>query len=150
MANLLRRFNKQVIGSDGKIYDYLAKITAYGDFKRVEDLNTIITSWNNIILTPKRTYLHDPEYGSNLQKLVFEPADDSTVERIKSELIDTLMYYDDRATIEDIVVILQDNGKGYQVDIFVNYEGATGTLSVSFDDSTVLSQQSGSGGVPIP
>ena len=143
MANLLRRFNKQVIGSDGKIYDYLAKITAYGDFKRVEDLNTIITSWNNIILTPKRTYMHDPEYGSNLQKLVFEPANENTVDRIKSELIDTLMYYDNRATIEDIVVILQDNGKGYQVNIFANYEGVTGTLSVSFDDSTVLSQNSG-------
>lgn len=143
MANLLRRFNKQVIGSDGKLYDYLAKITAYGDFKRVEDLNAVITSWNNIILTPKRTYLFDPEYGSNLQKIVFEPVDEGTVERIKSELMDTLMYYDSRATIEDIIVTIQDNGKGYQVTILANYEGANGTLTVSFDDSTILAQTGG-------
>ena len=141
MANILRRFNKQVIGSNGKIYDYLAKITAYGDFKRVEDLNTIITSWNNIILTPKRTYLHDPEYGSNLHKLVFEPADESTIEMIKTELMDTLVYYDDRASIEGIDVTLTSNGKGYHLNIYIKYEGAFGTLSISFDDSTVLSQE---------
>ena len=144
MANILKRFNKQVIGSDGNIYDYLAKITAYGDFKRVKDLNVIITSWNNILLTPKRTYLYDPEYGSNLHKLVFEPVDDSTIESIKSELIDTLMYYDNRATIEDITVTIQDTGKGYQLTVIANYEGANGTLTVSFDDSTVLAQTGGS------
>ena len=146
MASLLRRFDKQVIGSDGKIYDYLAKITASGDFKRVHDLNVIITSWNNILLTPKRTYLHDPEYGSNLHKLIFEPVDDTTIESIKSELVDTLMFYDNRATIEDVEVIINGNGKGYNLNIHVNYEGASGTLSVSFDDSTVIAQQSSSGG----
>ena len=146
MANLLKRFSKQVVGTDGNIYDYLAKITASGDFKRVEDLSTIISSWNNIILTPKRTYLHDPEYGSNLHKLVFEPADDATVEMIKTELTDTILYYDDRATIEDIEVVLATNGKGYHLNIYINYEGASGTLSVSFDDSTVLPQQEQSTG----
>ena len=145
MANLLRRFNKEVVGSDGRIYDYLAKITASGDFKRVQDLNVIINSWNNIILTPKRTYLHDPEYGSNLHKLVFEPADSDTVEMIKTELYDTLLYYDDRASIDEIEVIIKANGKGYHLNIFVTYEGAKGTLSVSFDDSTVLDQQSTGG-----
>ena len=138
MTNLLHRFNKEVIGSNGKIYDYLAKITASGDFKRVQDLNVIISSWNNIILTPKRSYLHDPEYGSNLHKLVFEPVDDETVELIKSELYETLMYYDNRASIENIDVVLKSNGKGYHLTISVIYEGAKGTLSVSFDDSTVL------------
>lgn len=140
MANLLKRFNKQVIGSNGRIYDYLAKITASGDFKRISDLNVLITSWNNILLTPKRTFLHDPAYGSNLHKLIFEPVHEGTVERIKAELIDSLMYYDDRASIEDIEVIIKANGKGYNINVLVNYEGVKGTLSVSFDDSTVYDQ----------
>lgn len=150
MANLLQRFNKQVIGSDGRIYDYLAKITAYGDFKRLHDLNVIISSWNNILLTPRGTYLHDPEYGSELYLMLFEPADDQTVERIKAEVQETLIIYDDRASIDDIQVQVKPNGKGYQLNISVTYEGAKGTLSVSFDDSTVIAQQSGSGGVPVP
>lgn len=143
MANLLRRFNKQVVGSDGKIYDYLAKITASGDFKRVNGLNVIITSWNNILLTPKRTYLFDPEYGSNIHKLIFEPVDETTVEQIKDEIKDTLAIYDSRAIIESIEVLLTSNGKGYQINIQVSYEDAKGELTVSFDDSTVLPDSGG-------
>lgn len=143
MANLLRRFNKQVVGSDGKIYDYLAKITASGDFKRVNGLNVIITSWNNILLTPKRTYLFDPEYGSNIHKLIFEPVDETTIEQIKDEIKDTLAIYDSRAIIESIEVLLTSNGKGYQINIQVSYEDAKGELTVSFDDSTVLPDSGG-------
>ena len=150
MANLLKRFNKQVVGSNGRIYDYAAKITASGDFKRLEDLNVIISSWNNILLTRKRTYLHDPQYGSNLYLLLFEPADDTTVERIKSEVENSLMVYDSRATIEGMEVLLKPNKKGFQINIDVTYEGTKGILSVSFDDSTVIVQQGGSGGAPIP
>jgi phage baseplate assembly protein W len=143
MANLLDRFKKQVIGSDGSIYDYLAKITASGEFKRVRDIDVIVTSWNNILLTPRRTYLHDPEYGSDLHLMIFEPVDDSTIERIKQEIEQRIGYYDDRATITDITVALMPNGKGFSVDIFAEYDGDEATLSVKFDDSTVLTQQGG-------
>lgn len=150
MANLLKRFNKQVIGSNGRIYDYAAKVTASGDFKRLEGLNVIISSWNNILLTRKRTYLHDPEYGSDLYLMLYEPADDTTVERIKHEVQNVLQTYDDRAIIDDVRVLLKPNKKGYQIDIDVTYEGESGTISVSFDDSTVLAQQGGAGGAPLP
>ena len=143
MANLLSRFNKEVIGSDDTIYDYLAKITAKGDFKRVKDIDVIITSWNNILMTPRRTYIMDPEYGSDLHLIIFEPVDDTTVERIKTEVESRIRLYDDLATIEDIEVLLNSNRKGFTVNVFVDYEGDAGTLSVKFDDSTVVRQQGG-------
>jgi len=141
MANLLDRFRKQVVGSDVNIYDFLAKVTSSGDFKRVKDIDVIINSWNNILLTPRRTYIHDPDYGSDLYLIVFDPVDDSTVERIKEEVQDRLAYYDDRATILDITVSLMANGKGFTVDILAEYEGEEASLSVKFDDSTVLGQE---------
>jgi len=141
MTNLLSRFNKEVIGSDNNIYDYLAKITARGDFKRVKNIDVIITSWNNILMTPRRTYVHDPEYGSDLRLILFEPVDETTVERIKTEVESRIRLYDDRATIEDIEVVLNSNRKGFTVNVFVEYEGDTKTLSVKFDDSTVVRQQ---------
>jgi phage baseplate assembly protein W len=149
MANLLNRFKKQVIGSDANIYDFLPKITASGEFKRIRGIDVIITSWNNILLTPRRTYLNDPEYGSELHLMVFEPADESTVERIKEEIEKSIGYYDDRAIITDITVTLLSNGKGFSVDIFAEYDGDEGTLSVKFDDSTILAQE-GNRGVPVP
>ncbi len=141
MANLLDRFRKHVIGSDVTIHDYLAKITSSGEFKRIRDIDVIINSWNNILLTPRRTYLYDPEYGSDLYLLVFEPIDDTTVDRIKEEVQGRLSYYDDRATITDITVSLMANGKGFTVDILAEYEGEEASLSVKFDDSTVLGQE---------
>jgi len=150
MANLLDRFNKQVIGSDSKIYDYLPKIPATGDFKRIKDINVIISSWNNILLTPRGTYLFDPEYGSELYKLVFEPADETTIERIRNEISSRLLLYDDRATILSVDVIAKPNRKGYQINIVIEYDGERGELSVSFDDTTVLTQQGTGGGSPTP
>lgn len=143
MANLLDRFNKQVVGSDGKIYDYLPKITASGEFKRIKDIDVIISSWNNILLTPRGSFLFDPEYGSDLHKLIFEPVDDTTVERIKSEVATRLILYDNRATIINTEITLKPNGKGFQLNIQVEYDGDTGSLSISFDDSTVLPQAVG-------
>ena len=138
MANLLDRFSKEVVGSDFTIYDYLSKITASGDFKRIKDIDVIINSWNNILTTPRRTFLFDPEYGSDLHKMVFEPADNNTVERIKQEVQQQITIYDDRATIEDMEVLLKPNGKGFEINILAEFEGEQGSLSLSFDDSTIV------------
>jgi len=134
MANLLSRFDQAVAGSDSKIADYQANVASSGDFKRIEDLQVILSSWNNILITPKRSYQFDPEYGSDIYKLVFEPADDTTLERIKEEVVDTLLTYDDRATIENIEVTLLPNRKGYSLAIDVKYENETGQLEIILDE----------------
>ena len=128
MANLLNRFFDQVIGSSEKIRDYIASISSRGDFQRIEDLNVILTSWNNILLTPRRTYVLDPEFGSDLYKYVFEPVDEVTIDSIRNEAIET--------TITDCQVRVMSSGKGYSLDIVADYKGHTGSLTVSFDDTT--------------
>jgi len=136
MANLLDRFKMQVIGSEDRLYDYLSLISSGGDFKRVQDINVILNSWNNILLTPRGTYLHDPNFGSDIYKYVFEPVDDTTVEGIKLEVAARIQIYDNRASIESIDVILHPNGRRFDVIIYANYQGKKGTLDVKFDDST--------------
>lgn len=136
MANLLDRFNKDVVGSQDKLKDYLSVISSIGDFKRIADLNVILNSWNNILLTPRGTYLHDPEFGSDLYKYVFEPADDTTVDNVKREIVERITVYDDRAVIEDIRVTIQNDGKRFNVEVYVNYQGEKGILDVKFDDTT--------------
>jgi len=136
MANLLDRFKKQVIGSEETLHDYLPTIASIGDFKRLNDLNVIINSWNNILLTPRGTYLHDPEFGSDLYKYVFEPADDNSVDGIIREVIDRVGLYDDRATIDDVEVDISNNGKRVTVKIYINFRGEKGILDVKFDDTT--------------
>jgi len=136
MANILNKFFQEVIGSATKIRDYVAIISSKGDFKRIEELNVILMSWNTILLTPRRTYVLDPEFGSDLYKYVFDPADEATVESIKTEVIDRISLYDDRAVIEDVEVRVMRGGKGYEINIVAEYKKSRGTLTVKIDDTT--------------
>jgi phage baseplate assembly protein W len=136
MADLLKRFNQTVSGSNSKIGDYKSKIEARGDFRRIEDLEVIINSWNNILITPRRSYQYDPAYGSDLYKLVFEPGDDITAQRIEDEVINTLIKYDDRASLTDITVLFYEDRKAFMVSAVVTYDGDSADLQVIFDDTT--------------
>lgn len=134
MANLLDRFKNSVIGSDDKIRDYLPNIEAKGDFQSTVDLNVIINSWRNILLTPRRNYPYDPEYGSDLYKMVFDPLDEVTVQRIEDEVYLSIERYDNRAFIEDIDIKYLKFEKGVSLDIYVDYKGDKGILSVILNE----------------
>jgi phage baseplate assembly protein W len=135
MANLLDRFRQDVTGSNNRLSDFLPKITSAGDFQQITNLNVIIASWSNILITPRRTHLHDPEYGSDLHLMVFEPVDDQTIDQIKREIEYRILRYDNRAGIDDIQIRLLFNKKGFEVDVSVDYEGEKGILNLKFDDS---------------
>lgn len=136
MADFLKRFNQTVAGTRTDISDYLSVIGVTGDFKRVEGIQTILNSWNNILITPKRSYIFDPEYGSDLYKLVFDPADETTQEKIREEVIDTIERYDNRATIKNVEISFLPNMKGFQVNIDVSYKGNLSQLGMVIDQST--------------
>jgi phage baseplate assembly protein W len=137
MSNLLDRFKQEVTGSEGKLHDFLPKITSAGDFQKISNLDVIISSWNNILITPRRTHMHDPEYGSDLHLMIFQPVNDQTIEEIKTEIEYRIQKYDNRASIEDVEVRLISNKKGFEIDIIIDYDGDRGTLSVRFDGSTL-------------
>jgi phage baseplate assembly protein W len=134
VANLLDRFNKTVVGADDKDADYQSKIVTSGDFKRITDIEVILSSWSNILITPKRTYQYDPEFGSDLYKLVFEPADEATEEQITQEVIETLRLYDPRAIIQDVTITFITSRKAFNVAIEVEYKGDQSQLDVIIDE----------------
>lgn len=135
MSNFLDRFQKTVVGIRSKVADYIPTIAPQGDFKRVTNLDAILLSWNNILLTPVRTYTFDPEYGCELYKMVFEPADTQTITKIKDEILNKLQRYDNRARITDIQVQFLTNKKGFTISIQVEYDGDTQQLGLTLDDS---------------
>jgi len=134
MANLLKRFNKSARGTGETDVDFLAKISPRGDFERITNINTILNSWNNILLTPRGSYPYDPDYGSNLYQLIFEPLDDATAERIEREVVVSLQRFDNRAELDNISISYLKNAKGFKLDMTVNYQGETADLSVSLTE----------------
>jgi phage baseplate assembly protein W len=83
------------------------------------------------------SYIYDPNFGSNLFKLIFEPADSGTVEAIKTEVETRIINYDARGEILGITVVMLPNKKGFNVNVECGFKGERGEISVKFDDTTV-------------
>jgi phage baseplate assembly protein W len=138
MANVLEKFQKNIIGSKGRVIDYIPTVSSSGDFSLVSNTQTILNSWNNILLTQVRTYVGNPEYGSELYKFVFEPADQDTIDSIINEIQYRLMLYDDRALVTNVEVSFMNNGHGFIADIELEYNGEQEFLSVEIDSQNIL------------
>jgi len=134
--NTLQQFIKQSVGSKGNIFSISPVISPSGDFGRLSGIETIISSWDVILRTPEGSYDNDPEFGSNLMNFIFQPADDSTLDQIKSEITKKLSRYDDRAKIVNLNVNYLPNRKGFTVDIIVDYHGNKDRLSAIIDEAT--------------
>ena len=122
MANTMDRFTKLIQGSIKEDVDFRQNITSSGDLRRLTGINTIINSWNNILNIPRGTYDNDPDFGSDLHKLVFEQADKNTLNKIKNEVTRCIMTYDSRARIVSIDVKFLIGGKGFSVNVVISYK----------------------------
>jgi phage baseplate assembly protein W len=134
--NILDKFRDTSVGSSGRTVDYTPKIGSNGDFIKTYDLSAVIKSWNNILITPRGSCDHDPEFGSNLHLYLFEFTDEQTKEEIKDEIYNSLMTFDDRAGISDIVIDYLQNRKGFTVTITANYFGSKSNTSLTIDETT--------------
>ena len=133
----LARFKENVAGEGGKIIDFLPTFNSSGDLRKLTDLDVIINSWKNILLTPLGSWDHDPSYGSILYKLLFDPADEITRSKIENEIYDKLNMYDNRAKIKTMSVNYLSNRKGFSVTIVAEYNDREDTLSLTVDETLV-------------
>ena len=139
MANILDKFKTTSIGSSGRILDFSSKLSPSGDFNKLFDMDAILTSWSNILMTPRGSMDHDPEFGSDLYLYIFEPADTVTQESIKNEIYKAITTYDDRANIDEINVAFFKNKKGFNVSIVASYEGDNSEMNLTMDENTYMS-----------
>ena len=139
MANILDKFKTTSIGSSGRVLDFSSKLSPSGDFNKLFDMDAILTSWSNILMTPRGSMDHDPEFGSDLYLYIFEPADTVTQESIKNEIYRAITTYDDRANIDEINVAFFKNKKGFNVSIVASYEGDNSEMNLTMDENTYMS-----------
>ena len=139
MANILDKFKTTSIGSSGRVLDFSSKLSPSGDFNKLFDMDAILASWSNILMTPRGSMDHDPEFGSDLYLYIFEPADTVTQESIKNEIYKAITTYDDRANIDEINVAFFKNKKGFNVSIVASYEGDNSEMNLTMDENTYIS-----------
>ena len=85
----------------------------------VKNENAIKQSIKNLVLTQKGEKLFQPEIGSGVYELLFEPMDPFTADTIRDEIINTLGQYEPRITIQGVRVM--PNEETNQFDVTVEY-----------------------------
>jgi len=138
LSNILTRFIQNTVGTQHVDTDYKPEINASGDFTKTLGIETIINSWNTILMIPTRTYPFDPEFGCDLYQRVFDPSDIFTQEQVKDAIQSQLFGNDDRAQIDKLDVKFLRNKKGFSVDITVSYQGYKKNIKAVIDESNYL------------
>jgi len=122
-------FQNQLIGQQSQIYDIVPFINGTGDFEQVNDINVLINSLRNLLLTPLGYYPFDPEYGSLLYKKLFQMADDITKKEIEYEVTKRITRYDPRIKITLVESTFYQDKKAIQVNVHINRNGMTAKIS---------------------
>jgi phage baseplate assembly protein W len=110
------------------------KITQSGDFLRTEGIDEIIRSLSTLLLIIRGSYIFDPQIGTEIYRYVFEPVDYATKTGIEQEVSQTIFSYENRAEISHEVLFFK-NKKGFRVNIYVNYHGEKGKVSIDIDET---------------
>ena len=77
----------------------------------------VINSVKNLILTNHFERPFQPEIGSNVTKLLFEPIDSITTQSLKSSIENTINNFEPRVTLSKVTVIAKEEKNAYDVSL---------------------------------
>ena len=87
------------------------------DVSRKTGENAIITSLKNLVFTNFYERPFNPNLGSNIRGMLFEPLDTITGLNIQKELKILINNYEPRVTLRDVQVITDYDRNSYQVTL---------------------------------
>ena len=106
-----REENKEILEKTGKIIgtgvDFPFEYDHYGVDRNV-GIEVINDSIEMILSTCKGSRFFEPEFGSNLCRLVFEPIDNILFEKLKVEVVDALRKWEKRIKIRKVEISDKD------------------------------------------
>lgn len=142
-SNTFRQFLDSVEGASNFYSDYTTKITGIGDYEKIASLDVLVLSIRNLLITPRGSYPFDPEYGSDLYKKVFDPADSITAAEIREEVVTRIQQYDPRIEIESVETEFFTNMKGYRLSIFIKKDSDMRLTRFEFNDESAFALEEG-------
>ena len=90
------------------------------DLIAIKNVNAIARSVRNIVLTTPGEKFFDPDFGSNVSKLLFENVDDITASQIQQEIEFSINNYEPRVKLLSIVVNPDYDSNSF--DTIITYE----------------------------
>ena len=99
--------------------------------KHVDEI-AVINAIKNLVLTSHYEKPFNPDYGSNVRKLLFETLDIITASAIEREIQQTIENYEPRVEILSLSVIPDDEQNAFSVRMQFLIVNQTNPVSVSF------------------
>ena len=90
------------------------------DLIAIKNVNAITRSIRNIVLTTPGEKFFDPDFGSNVSRLLFENVDDITASQIQEEIEFSINNYEPRVKLIDLQVIADNDNASF--DTIITYE----------------------------
>lgn len=100
--------------------DFLADLVPHPvskDVLRFVNEQAVIRSIKNLVLTDRGERLYQPNIGSDIRKMLFEPMMESTAEIISQYIQETIENYEPRAKVLDLSVTPDYNNNLYTVSM---------------------------------
>ena len=101
-----------------------------GDVATVKDAVSVKRGIKNILLTAPFERLFQPELGSGIKNLLFEPMTPLTEQRLSDACRDAIDAWEKRASVIDITVISEEEYNRYRVAIKFNINNSLITEEV--------------------
>jgi len=104
---------------------------ATGDVSMKYDEQAVIRSVRNLLNTNLYDRLFQPDVGSTLNQLLFEPVSPLTATLIQNEITRTLINYEPRATINTLVVSANPDNNQFNVSLSVFIGNQTSPTAIN-------------------
>ena len=101
-----------------------------GDVATVKDAVSVKRGIKNILLTAPFERLFQPEVGSGIKNILFEPMTPLTEQRLSDACRDAIDAWEKRASVIDITVISEEEYNRYRVAIKFNINNSLITEEV--------------------
>jgi hypothetical protein len=95
-----------------------------GDLVVSKDAFAIKQAIVNLLLTNRGERLFQPDYGSDIRSLLFEPLDYGTAGRMKSAIVYSLSTFEPRISVTRLECIPNYNDNGFDVELLYNIIGS--------------------------
>ena len=102
------------------------------DVNKLVAERAVINSIKNIVLTAHYEKPFNPDFGSNIRRLLFENLDTLTASAIEREIAETIRNYEPRVNLLETIARADFDNNGFKVDLKFMIVNQTQPLSISF------------------
>jgi phage baseplate assembly protein W len=102
-----------------------------GDIALKYDAQSVVSSIRNLLFTNPYERLFQPDVGSGLNALLFEPLTTITATLIENEIIRTIENYEPRASISSVTVSASPDQNAFNVSLSVFILNQTAPTNVN-------------------